>query len=185
MDAIETLSHDHRIVEQLLRDYDAATTDPERRTIVETLVRELSKHAILEELIIYPLAEKLLRDGDRAVTARLGTHSEMKYVLVALDRLMADSVLPRRAIDNLMAEMREQVGCHVKEDEGDLLPRLGRCLDRDELEEVGFVLELGRHFAPTRAHLNGPERPPALALATPVAGAFDRLQDRLSGRPQG
>jgi hypothetical protein len=55
MDAIELLCHDHRMVEQLFRDYRAAATDGQRRGVVEIIVRELSKHAALEELMFYPL----------------------------------------------------------------------------------------------------------------------------------
>lgn len=183
MDAIETVSHDHRRMEQLFTDYDAAACDSDRRTVVKTLVRELSRHAELDELIIYPLAAELLSDGKQAVTDRFRTHTEIKYTLVALDKLVGDDALPRRAIDNLMSEMREQVEYHVQEDERDLLPRLGRQLEPDDIAEVGVVLELGRHFAPTRAHLNGPRQPPAPTLAAPVATAFDRLRDRLTGRP--
>jgi hypothetical protein len=36
MDAIALLTRDHRIVEQVLRDYDAACSDRQRRGVVET-----------------------------------------------------------------------------------------------------------------------------------------------------
>ncbi len=58
MDAIELLKHDHRMVEQLFRDYQAAASDEQRRGVVEIVIRELSKHAALEELMVYPLAKK-------------------------------------------------------------------------------------------------------------------------------
>lgn len=35
MDAIELLKHDHRMVEQLFRDYDAAASDQQKRGVVE------------------------------------------------------------------------------------------------------------------------------------------------------
>jgi transcriptional antiterminator Rof (Rho-off) len=50
-DAIELLCHDHRMVEQLFRDYQAAASETQRRGVVEIMVRELSKHAALEELM--------------------------------------------------------------------------------------------------------------------------------------
>ena len=83
-----------------------------------------------------------------------------------------------------MAKMREQIEHRVSEDEGDLLPRLGAKLDQEALDEFGRLLEQGKHFAPTRAHINVPDRLPGLALAAPVAAALDRLRDRLEGRPR-
>ena len=78
MDAIELLSHDHRMVEQLFRDYDAAASDSQRRGVVAILVRELSKHVALKELIVYPLARQVLPDGDNAVDERLKAHINVK-----------------------------------------------------------------------------------------------------------
>jgi transcriptional antiterminator Rof (Rho-off) len=40
-DAIELLCHDHRMVEQLFRDYQAAASETQRREVVEIMVREL------------------------------------------------------------------------------------------------------------------------------------------------
>jgi hemerythrin superfamily protein len=54
--AIDLLKHDHRIVEQLFLDYEIAKSDEQRRGVVEILVRELSKHAALEELTVYDRA---------------------------------------------------------------------------------------------------------------------------------
>ena len=71
MDALDVLMHDHRMVEQLFRDYQASASERQRRGVVELLVRELSKHAALEEMFLYPLARKVLPDGDREVDEHL------------------------------------------------------------------------------------------------------------------
>jgi hypothetical protein len=184
MDAIALLSHDHRMVEQLFRDYEAAASDTQRRGMVEILIRQLSKHAVLEELIVYPLAKQVLPDGNKTVDERLKAHVKIKYTLEALDRLVAAESSSWEAFDKLMGEMRDQVEQHVRDDEGDLLPRLGQALDHETLDEFGHLLEQGMHFAPTRAHLNAPDEPPALALVAPVAAAYDRLRDRVERRPK-
>ncbi|MFH9352135.1 hemerythrin domain-containing protein [Kitasatospora sp. NPDC017646] len=90
MDAIELLEHDHRMVEQLFRDYPAAASDTQRRGVVEVLIRELSEHAALEELMVYPLARKVLPDGDRLIDRHLAEHGGVKRSLLALDRLGRD-----------------------------------------------------------------------------------------------
>ncbi|MBO0866196.1 MAG: hemerythrin domain-containing protein, partial [Mycobacterium sp.] len=85
MDALDMLNHDHRMVEQLFRDYQAAKSDQQRRGVVEVAIRELSKHAALEELMVYPLAKEALSDGEQEIDHHLDEHMAVKKTLVALD----------------------------------------------------------------------------------------------------
>jgi hemerythrin superfamily protein len=180
MDAIELLRHDHRMVEQLFRDYYAAASRPQRRAVVETLVRELSKHAAVEELMVYPLAKRVLPEGEQEVHDHLAEHKAAKQTLLALDKLSDGD---RRA-DVLLEELREEVEEHVREEEGELLPRLRDALSQQELDELGQLLAQAKQTAPTRPHPHAPDEPPALSLVGPVAAAYDRLRDRLQGRPR-
>jgi hemerythrin superfamily protein len=77
LDAIELLQHDHRMVEQLFRDYRSAASANQRKGVVDILVRELSKHAAVEEELFYPpkvrdhLDEQALRElGKEIETAK-------------------------------------------------------------------------------------------------------------------
>ena len=181
MDAIDLLSHDHRMVEQLFRDYEAAASDTQRRGVVEMLIRELSKHAALVELIIYPLAKDVLPEGHSAVEERLNAHLNLKFILYALDKLPAED---REATDHLIAKLQQAVDKHVRTDERELLPKLRDALDQHALDELGYVLDQAKKVAPTRPHPHAPDQPPALVLAAPVAAAYDRLRDRSQGRPK-
>jgi hemerythrin superfamily protein len=180
MDAIELLCHDHRMVEQLFRDYRAAASDSQRRGVVEIMIRELSKHAALEELLVYPLARQVLPDGRREVDEHLAEHLSVKRTLTALDRLSAGD----DQADGLMAELQRDVEQHVREEEGELLPRLREAVDAQTLDELGRVLDQAKRSAPTRPHPHAPDQPPLLTLAAPVAAMYDRLRDRLQRRPQ-
>jgi hypothetical protein len=104
---------------------------------------------------------------------------EVKRTLVELDNSRAD---PQRT-EVLMLDLQREVAEHVRADEGALLPKLREVLDRQELQDLGHALDEGKKFAPTRAHPHAPDEPPALALAAPVAALYDRLRDRLGGRP--
>ena len=104
MDAIEQLCYDHRVVEQLFRDYEAAASDMQRRGVVDILIRELSKHAVVVEMIIYPLAKDVLPEGHSGVEERLNTDMNVKFILDALDKLSADD---REATDELMAKLQQ------------------------------------------------------------------------------
>ncbi|MEU0007250.1 hemerythrin domain-containing protein [Streptomyces sp. NPDC006314] len=180
MDALEVLAHDHRMVEQLFRDYDAAASDRQRRGVVELLVRELSKHAALEEMLVYPLAGKVLPDGAREVDEHLNEHMAVKKTLLALDRLEEGD----RRTDELVAELRREVEEHIREEEGVFMPRLRGCVSQQDLDGLGELIVRAKRDAPTRPHPNAPDEPPALILAAPLAAAYDRLRDRLQRRPQ-
>ena len=179
MDAIELLCHDHRMVEQLFRDYQAARSDIQRRGVVEIVVRELSKHAALEELMFYPLAMKVLPDGQREIDEHLAEHLSVKKTLLALDELSAGD----DQTDGLMGELQREIEHHVADEEGDLMPKVRKAVDKQALDELGQALDTAKQTAPTRPHPHAPDQLPGLALAGPVAAIYDRLRDRLQGRP--
>ena len=180
MDAAELLMHDHRMVEQLFRNYYAAASDAQRRGVVDILIRELSKHAALEELMVYPLAAKVLPDGAREIDQHLAEHATVKRLLLALDKVGQDS----ERTHELMDQLQHEVVRHVQEEESELLPRLREHVDEQALRELGEELAKRKHSAPTRPHPTAPTKPPALALAAPVAAIYDRMRDRIQRRPQ-
>jgi hemerythrin superfamily protein len=179
MDAIELLMHDHRIVEQLFVDYGAAKNDEQRRGIVEILVRELSKHAALEELTVYPLARKVLPEGTVDVDEHLAEHMAVKKTLLALDKLGQGAADERRLVEELQREIEQ----HVAEEEGQFLPALRGAIDEEALQELGAQLDAAKKLAPTRPHPNIPDHPPGEAILGAVGAIYDRLRDRLQGRP--
>ena len=160
MNAIELLKHDHRMVEQLFRDYRASASDGQRRGVAEILIRELSKHAAVEETLFYPFAAQVL--GDRVVVDReLAGHLTLKQLLVDLDGVGSGDP-----------------------GQDDLMPRLNAAADQQSLAELGQEIDHSKGTAPTRTHPHAPDRPPVLTLAAPVAAIYDRLRDRIQGRPQ-
>ncbi|MGW2461927.1 hemerythrin domain-containing protein [Streptomyces argyrophyllae] len=179
MDALDVLMHDHRMVEQLFRDYEAAASDRQRRGVVELLVRELSKHAAVEEMLLYPLARKVLPDGDREIDEHLSEHMGVKQTLLALDRLGEGD----QRTGELVARLRRDLAEHIREEEGTLMPRLREAVSQQELDRLGELVGQAKAGAPTRPHPLAPDQPPALTLAAPLAAAYDRLRDRLQRRP--
>ncbi|GAA2905302.1 hemerythrin domain-containing protein [Streptomyces mexicanus] len=179
MDAIELLKHDHRMVEQLFRDYHAAANETQRRAVVELTIRELSKHAALEEMMFYPMARKVLPDGGPRIDEHLVEHMAVKKLLHALDRLPSGDT--REA--DLMHQLRREVEEHVREEEGELMPEVRDHASQEQLDRLGRLLKQAKQGAPTRPHPHAPDRPPGLTVLGPVAAAYDRVRDRLQGRP--
>jgi hemerythrin superfamily protein len=180
MDAVELLKHDHRMVEQVFRDYRAAASDDQKKGVVDILIRELAKHAAVEELLFYPLAKEVLPDGEAEIGHDLEEHMAVKKVLVELDGISPQD----ERMDRLVGQLQEDVLHHVQEEEGDLMPKMQQRLDEQALLELGEEIEKAKKTAPTRAHPEAPDEPPALTLAAPLAAIYDRLRDRLQGRPR-
>ena len=180
MDALEVLVHDHRMVEQLFRNYHAVASDRQRRAVVELIVRELSKHAALEEMLVYPLARKSLPDGDREIDEHLAEHMAVKKTLRALDKLSEGD----ERTGDLVEQLRREVDEHIREEEGEFMPRLRAAVSQQQLDDLGRLLSRAKQGAPTRPHPHAPDQPPALTLAGPLAAAFDRFRDRLQRRPR-
>lgn len=179
MDAIELLKHDHRMVEQLFRDYESAASDVQRRGVVEILIRELSKHAALEELTAYPFAKKFLPAGTVDVDGQLAEHMAVKKSLAALDGLRTGDNGER----DLVAELQREVEEHVADEEQRFMPALRAAVDDQALDDLGAQLDKAKRLAPTRPHPRVPDQPPAEAVLGAVAAVYDRLRDRLQGRP--
>lgn len=180
MDALEMLNNDHRMVEQLFRDYEAAKNDEQRRGVVEVMIRELSKHAALEELMVYPLAKDAISDGAEEIDEHLDEHMSVKKALVALDEAGDDEQQTR----TLLATLQKDLDHHIEDEEGTLWPKLRQAVDQEALDELGKVLDEAKKVAPTRPHPKAPTEPPKLALAAPVAALYDRLRDKFQQRPK-
>jgi hemerythrin-like domain-containing protein len=178
MDAVELLMHDHRMVEQLFRDYDAAHSDLQRRGVVEVTVRELSKHAALEEVTVYPFAKRCLGDSVE-VDRQLRDHMAVKRTLAELDRLKEGDQRER----DLLERLQEEVAEHIREEEQSFLPRLRSSVEPEALEQLGRQLDHAKKLAPTRPHPAAPDEPPLLTLLAPLVAVYDRVRDRIHGRP--
>lgn len=178
MDAIDHFAHDHRRLEQLMRDYRAATNEAQRRAAVESMVREISQHAALEELILYPMARAALPGHGVLIDSQLLGHAVIKQRLCGLDRLGSGDTREGRLVEALCSEVTE----HIQSAEALLFPPLRRVATHRQLFQASGRLSRYRRVAPTRPHPHVPDEPPALAIVAPIVGAYDRLRDELAGR---
>ena len=54
MDAITLLKQDHKTVEKLFKQFEKTTAPAEQRKLAQRIVKELSVHAAIEEMVFYP-----------------------------------------------------------------------------------------------------------------------------------
>lgn len=174
MNGIELIKQDHDTVEGLFRRWDQGPPGPgEQRDLVQTIIRELSVHAAIEEQVLYPVMRQALPDGDSLVEEALEEHKEAKEVLAELDGKEPDDADFGSKVRSLIQDVRH----HVEEEEGEMLPKLESSLSQEELQDLGRKLETAKDVAPTRPHPHAPTTPPANIAAGMVAGVVDRGRD--------
>jgi hypothetical protein len=83
----------------------------------------------------------------------------------------------------LLATLGDELAEHIREEEGRFFPALREAVDQEALTELGEQLDKAKNVAPTRPHPHIPDEPPAEALIGAVGAIYDRMRDRLQGRP--
>lgn len=177
-DAIEILTHDHREVEQMFAEFETATANDRKQTLVEQMVIELVRHSIVEEEYLYPAAKETLPNGAELVEREIREHQQAEKTMNELEHMSPDNVEYTSKVHTLMQEIRQ----HVAEEEGELFPMLRQRMSQDELVALGQKLESGKKLAPTRPHPSAPNHPPFNKMAAPGAALVDRVRDWISGR---
>jgi hemerythrin-like domain-containing protein len=174
-DAIAFLKGEHRAVEKLFSRFERAGdgATKEKRKLVDEMIAALSRHAAIEELVLYPWARENIEDEDDQVLESLEEHHVVKWLLWELEDLPATD----ERFDAKVTVMMENVRHHVREEESELFPDLRDVATRTELLDLADALEAARRRAPTRPHPRGPDMPPANAITVPLASALDRARD--------
>ncbi|MEV4540681.1 hemerythrin domain-containing protein [Micromonospora echinaurantiaca] len=178
-DVVDVLTADHREVETLFVELETRQGTPEhRRQLTDVVIAELIRHAVAEEMYVYPLARKALPDGDQLAEHEISEHADAERTMKELESL--DPSDPR--FDPLLTHLTSTIRHHVQDEESDLFPRLRAAVAREELVELAGKVTVAKKAAPTRPHPAAPDHPPANRLLNPGTGLVDRMRDALSGR---
>jgi hemerythrin-like domain-containing protein len=183
MDAIELLTHDHREVEQLFRQFEKLTerAHKSKENVVAKIIRELAVHAAIEEIFFYPAVRTAgLKSGNRAgeraaeaILESLEEHHIVKWTLSELERLDPGD----ERFDAKVKVLMESVRHHVEEEQDELFPKARRLLGEELLAELGERMAAAKKLAPTRPHPRAPDTPPGNLLSGTVAAVMDKGRD--------
>ena len=171
MDAIALLKADHNEVEKLFKRFEelGPRAKKTKSDIAEKVIKALSQHASIEEQILYPFVRERLPDEEELVLEALEEHHVAKWVLSELDGMTPDD----ERFDAKFTVLAESVRHHVKEEEGELFPKLREEFTKTELEELGAALAAAKETAPTKPHPRAPDEPPGNVLAAAAAAPLD------------
>jgi hemerythrin superfamily protein len=177
-DVVDELSSDHREALALLDRLANSIDADQRRDLADTVIAEVVRHAIAEEMYVYPAMREHVPDGDQAVEHDIEEHKQLEGTMKQLEAV--DPSEPR--FDSLVREMIEQLRHHAYDEETEQFPRLRERIPRDELVRLRRKVETAKKLAPTRPHPSAPNSELFHKLAGPGVGMVDRLRDRLTHR---
>jgi hypothetical protein len=177
-DVIDTLTTDHREAAELF-DQITATTDPgARRDLTDSLIAELVRHSVAEEMHVYPAIRDHVPNGSAAVDDDTREHKELEVHMKQLES--ADASSPEFL--EALASMRAVFEHHVADEEGEQFPQLRTHIPAETLVELQGKVETAKKAAPTRPHPASPNAELFHKTVGPGVGLVDRLRDKLSGR---
>jgi hemerythrin superfamily protein len=180
-DVVDELTADHREATALL-DRILATSDPQtRRDLADTVITELVRHSVAEEMYVYPVMRDHVSGGDEEVEHDVEEHKELERTMKELEG--CDAGDPQ--FEQLVRQLRGQLHHHATDEETDQFPKLRANVSREKLVEMREQVEKAKQLAPTRPHPNAPNSEVFHKLVGPGVGLMDRVRDRLTGRSTG
>jgi len=141
MDALELLAEDHKLVNELFENIEAAEDDKEKRKIFREIKTELETHARIEETIFYP-AMKERSELKKMVTESLKEHKQVKTLLRAIGKLKSGSERFEPKIETLMESVKHHA---EEEEEGKMFPKVRKIFSKQELEDLGEELQAAKN----------------------------------------
>jgi hemerythrin superfamily protein len=174
MDAITLLKRDHKTVEGLFRRFEKAgdRATKTKRNVVDQIIEELAVHAAIEEQVFYPAVRDASEELNDTVLESLEEHHVVKWTLSELDGMDPE----HERFDAKVTVLIESVRHHVKEEEGELFPKVREAMSRKELSDLGEALEKAKKVAPIRPHPRAPDTPPGNLIAGTGAALIDRAR---------
>jgi len=155
-DAIELLKADHKAVDDLFKEFDAASEDdnnPMRRQLVAQICDALTVHAQIEEEIFYPALRHASKEAADMLNEAAVEHQSLKDIVGRLRKAPTSDPL----YDAGVKVLGEYVKHHVREEESEIFPK-ARSADLD-LDALGAKLQqrkdaLTATKAPSRGRRN-------------------------------
>ena len=137
MNALKLLIADHKEVERMFKESEAASRAKKRELFFE-IKTSLETHAWVEETIFYPTLQS---SGDKKLielTAEaIPEHIGMKCILGELAAVSTDA----QKFEPLLTKLIEDVRHHVKEEEGEMFPTVQKRLSTDTLDALGAQMQ--------------------------------------------
>jgi hemerythrin superfamily protein len=134
--AITLLKADHKEVKAMVEQFKKSRSDSKKAELAEQICSALEVHATIEEEIFYPAAREALRSSDEELIDEAQVeHTSLKEMIAKIK-----SATPGDAMwEAEVKVLGEYVNHHVKEEEGEIFPKLRKT--SMDLEDIGEQLQ--------------------------------------------
>ncbi|MDP9884285.1 hemerythrin superfamily protein [Sinomonas atrocyanea] len=180
-DVVDILTRDHQEMVELISRIEGAPDSGTRRDLADTVIAEVMRHAVAEEMYVYPAVEKHVPDGKEEVEHDKGEHAEIVDLMKELEGIDAADARFIEVVRELDGKLRH----HANDEETDQFPKLRAHIPYDELVDLGKKVENAKKIAPTRPHPHAPHSELFHKTVGAGVGMVDRLRDKLTGRHTG
>ena len=177
-DVIDELISDHQEALKLLDQIPSITDHDQRRDLADTVISEVVRHSVSEEMYVYPAMREYVPDGEQAVQHDNQEHQQLEEIMKQLEGVPASE--PR--FDALVGELTEKLRQHAQDEETEQFPQLRTYAPGEELVKLREKVDRAKKLAPTRPHPGAPHNELFHKLVGPGVGLVDRLRDRLTNR---
>ncbi|KAL8878430.1 MAG: hypothetical protein Q9198_003759 [Flavoplaca austrocitrina] len=176
----EAISGDHKSLDEYADRIRSSTSLEDKTKWRNQLTWALARHAISEELTMYPAMEKHLgEEGVQLTNTDREQHQAVKEDLYKLQSLSPASSEFSPLLDRLMTDLHD----HIKHESEEDMPRLEGKLSREESQALAKSFERTKMITPTRSHPSAPNRPYFENFAAMLAAPIDRFKDLVSAFP--
>jgi hemerythrin superfamily protein len=181
LDVVDILTADHREMIVLLGEIKQTGQAGERRDLADTLIAEVMRHAVAEEMYVYPAVEASVPNGSDKVEHDKEEHQEIVELMKQIEGLDAADLAFMERVQQLETLLRH----HAQDEESQQFPQLRAHIPAEQLIEMGEKVQNAKQAAPTRPHPSAPHSELFHKTIGAGVGMIDRLRDRLTGRHTG
>jgi len=173
MNGISILKNDHAVVRNLFKDLKTSNDSTFRRSTLNTMVKELSQHAAVEEQVLYPTIRQLSSFGASEADSSIKAHQAIKELLDKLDKMGPSAP----EFDQTMSILVQDFNEHTNEEETAVFPHLEQHLSQQDLEDLGVIVNSLKSASPTHPHPGMPATPPGNLILGPLTAFLDKIRD--------
>jgi hypothetical protein len=145
----------------------------QRKAVADELVAELSRHEIVEELLVWPAVRDRVDGGPEICATALDQEHYGKRAINELVHVRAGN----QEFDDLANTVAAHLRQHISFEQNIVWPKLRLKLTGEEADRLGGEAEQAGRVAPTRPHPHLPPSPRLLSTTGPVLALLDRIRN--------
>ncbi|KAL7815154.1 hemerythrin HHE cation binding domain-containing protein [Trichoderma gracile] len=176
----DAIVKDHRELEDYYNRITQSKDLDEQTRYQNQFVWELARHSISEELVVYPVLEKSIINGQQIAQKDRQEHQKVKEKLYEFQKLSAKDPDFIPTLKSLYTDLKQ----HIREEEEEDLPKLEQAVSGDESRQLSKSFQRTKMFVPTHSHPSAPDKPPFETVVGLLSAPLDKLMDAFKKFPK-